>query len=31
MIGSFAISKNKGYYSLGFIGTINNKLSKIYN
>jgi len=30
-ICAIAISKNPGGYALGFVGTINNKLSKVYN
>lgn len=31
MIGAMAISKNGNHYSLGFVGTTNPKLSKIYS
>ncbi len=31
MIGAMAVSKNGSHYSLGFVGTINPKLSKVYN
>lgn len=30
-ICAIAVSKNAGGYALGFVGTINNKLSKVYN